>query len=314
MRWSSKALRLGVGILSLPLIVLMRGLFGVLRLIGPDRSAEFGGWLARSFGPLLTNHKTAIANLRASFPEMDDADISRIARAAWDNLGRTGAEYPHLKHLVDFDPDNPVMTGRLEVSGIEHFLALRDDDRPGIIFAAHLANWELPAVVAARYGLNVTAVFRAPNNAFARRLVAEMRSETMGGLEATGRGSAFKFRRILEEGGHLGALVDQRFRKGVSVPFFGRPALTNPLLAKLARQFDCPVHGVRVIRLPENRLRIELTPPIAFPRDESGMIDESRAIEIMTATVEGWVREYPEQWLWMHRRWRAKPSSRRVPT
>ncbi len=315
MRWSSKARRLGAGIVSVPLIALVRGLFGVLRVIGPDRSADIGGWLARNFGPLLKNHQTAITNLRAAYPEKDDADIHRIARAAWDNLGRTGAEYPHLKDLIDFDPDNPAMKGRLEVSGIEHFMTLRNDGRPGIIFAAHLANWELPAVVAARYGLDVTAVFRPPNNTIARDFITVVRSQTMGSLEASGRGSAFKFRDVLEDGGHLGALIDQRFKRGVSVPFFDRPALTNPLLAKLARQFDCPVHGVRVIRLPQNRLRIELTPPFDFPRDDSGLIDESRAIEIMTATVESWVREHPDQWLWMHRRWRSgKPISHQEPS
>ena len=129
-----------------------------------------------------------------------------------------------------------------------------------------------------------------------------------------GRGSAFKFRKILEEGGHLGALVDQRFKKGVSAPFFGRPAVTNPVLAKLARQFDCPVHGVRVIRLPQNRLRIELTPPFDFPRDSAGLIDETRAVEVMTATVESWVREHPDQWLWMHRRWRSKKRAKSPPS
>lgn len=306
---------LGLNLVSAILLALARGLYGVMRLIGPDRSTAIGGWLARNFGPFLKNHRIAIANLRAAFPEKDDADIDRIARGAWDNLGRTGAEYPHLQELVDFDWYNPEKVGRLEVSGIEHFMALRDDGRPGIIFAAHLANWELPAVVAARYGLDVTVVFRAPNNALARELVSEVRSETMGGLEASGKGSAFRIRKVLEDGGHLGALVDQRLGKGVSVPFFNRPAPTNPLLAKLARQFDCPVHGVRVIRLPAGRLRIELTPPLDLPRDSSGQIDVQGAIEMMTETVESWVREHPDQWLWMHQRWRPREArSRRRPS
>jgi len=64
------------------------------------------------------------------------------------------------------------------------------------------------------------------------------------------------------------------------------------------------VHGVRVIRLPGQRFRLELTPPLELPRDAAGEIDVQGAIAMMTAVVEGWVREHPEQWLWMHRRWR----------
>ena len=84
----------------------------------------------------------------------------------------------------------------------------------------------------------------------------------------------------------------------------GRPALVNPLLAKFARRFDCPVHGIRVIRLPRHRFRLELTPPLDLPRDADGRSTSPGAMQAMTRMVEGWVREHPEQWLWMHRRWR----------
>jgi KDO2-lipid IV(A) lauroyltransferase len=83
----------------------------------------------------------------------------------------------------------------------------------------------------------------------------------------------------------------------------------NPILGKFARRFDCPVHGVRVIRLPNHRFRLQLTPPLDLPRDPDGQINAEAAMQAMTAVVESWVREHPEQWLWMHRRWRA-PASR----
>ena len=85
----------------------------------------------------------------------------------------------------------------------------------------------------------------------------------------------------------------------------GRPALVNPILGKFARRFDCPVHGVRVIRLPDHRFRLQLTPALDLPRDADGQINVQGAMQAMTPVVEGWVRENPEQWLWMHRRWRA---------
>ncbi len=285
------------------MIPLIRALVWLARLLGPARSAAVGAGMLRSIGPLLPAHRTALANLRAAFPDWPAAEHRRIALEAWDNLGRVGAEYAHLDTLFDYDPE---ATGplRTEVAGIEHFFALRDDGEPGLIFSAHLANWELPAICAARFGLDATAVFRPPNNPAAARLVQEVRRRSMGGLAASTPGAVFAMRDVVEQGGHLGQLIDQHFTRGVVVQFLGRPCLANPLLAKLVRHYECPVHGVRVVRLPEGRFKLDLTPPLELPRAADGTIDVPGAMQAMTAVVEAWVRENPGQWLWMHRRWR----------
>ena len=293
------------------MIGVVRAVFTLARALGPDRSREVGAALARAVGPLLPQHRTALANVRAAFPEKGEAEVRAIVKGAWDNLGRTGAEYAHLAELFDFDDQNP-QGGRTEVVGIEHFLALRDDGKPGLIFAAHLANWEMPAICAARYGLEATAVFRPPNDQAVAHVVHEVRSQTMGGLEAARRGAAFAMQGVLERGGHLGMLIDQHFTRGVIVDFLGRPALTNPLLGKFARHYDCPVHGVRIVRLPGHRFKVELTPPLSLPRDPNGQINVQGAMQAMSDVVAGWVREHPEQWLWMHRRWRVKAFSGEV--
>lgn len=290
-------------------IGMIRTLFAGLRLLGPERSSDLGGWLLRTVSPLIPVNRVALANIREAFPEKDEAEVRSIARGAWENLGRVAGEYAHLKTLFDYDYHNPDKPSRVEVKGIEHFIALKDDERPGLIFSTHLANWELPAICAAAYDLETTAVFRAPNDPAIAAVVHEIRSGAMGGLAAAKQGAAFAMQGVLENGGHLGMLIDQHFTRGVVVPFFGRPALTNPIMGKFARRFECPVHGVRVIRLPNHRFRLELTPPLDLPRDANGEIDVQGAMAMMTAVVEGWVREYPEQWLWMHRRWRPKMIS-----
>jgi Kdo2-lipid IVA lauroyltransferase/acyltransferase len=291
------------GLAEAAMVGLVRALFAALRALGAARSSALGGRIARTLGPLFPAHRTAQANVRAAFPGIDAASAGRIVAGAWDNLGRTAGEYPHLGALFDYDPEAPA-PGRVEVVGIEHFLRLRDDGLPALIFSAHLGNWELPAICAARFGLDATAVFRAPNDRAIAQVIHEVRRETMGGLEAARAGAAFAMQGVLERGGHLGMLVDQHFTRGVVVEFLGRPALVNPVMGKFARRFDCPVHGVRVIRLPDHRFRLELTPPLDLPRDAAGEIDVQGAMQAMTTIVEGWVREHPEQWLWMHRRWR----------
>jgi Kdo2-lipid IVA lauroyltransferase/acyltransferase len=305
--------RLGSRLAEAVMIGSVRAVFALARALGPERSSDIGGALARAFGRFLPQHRTALANLRAAFPEKPEAEIRAIARGAWDNLGRTGAEYAHLAKLFDYDHDYPDR-GRIEVEGVEHFIALRDDGKPGIIFSAHLSNWELPAICAARYGLAATAVFRPPNDPAVAHVVHEVRSQTMGGLEAARQGAAFAMQGVLERGGHLGMLIDQHFTRGVIVEFLGRPALTNPILAKFARQYRCPVHGARVIRLPDHRFKLELTPALELPRDADGEIDVQGAMQAMTRVVEAWVREHPDQWLWMHRRWRVPAGAGLKPT
>jgi Kdo2-lipid IVA lauroyltransferase/acyltransferase len=285
------------------MIGVVRGVFALARALGPDGSSAVGGAIARRLGPLLPQHRIGLENLRAAFPGKSEAEIRAILAGAWENIGRLGAEYPHLGQLFDYDHYSGEI-GRIEVDGIEHFIALAEDGKPALIFSAHLANWELPPICAARYGLDATVVFRPPNEPAAAHVLHEIRSQTMGGLEAARQGAAFAMRGVLERGGHLGMLIDQHFTRGVTVDFLGRPAFTNPIMGKFARAFDCPVHGVRVIRLPAGRFRLQLTPALDLPRDAEGLVDVQGAMQAMTRVVEDWVREHPEQWLWMHRRWR----------
>ena len=301
-------------IAGVPMVLLVRGLFALARALGPERSSDVGAFLTRTFGQYLKQNRIALKNVRAAFPEKSEAEVVAIVRTAWSNLGRTAAEYPHLATIFDFDPDATV-PGRIEVDkeSIARFVELMEDGKGALLFSAHLGNWELPAVCAARFGLETTAIFRPPNDPATARLVAEIRSGTMGGLAAsTGAGAAYSIANVLEEGGHLGQLIDQHFSRGVVVDFMGRPALTNPLMAKLARHYEVPVHGARVIRLHGHRFRLEITPALDLPRDSEGQIDVKAATQAMTKVVEGWVREYPEQWLWMHRRWRESAEQAAV--
>jgi KDO2-lipid IV(A) lauroyltransferase len=146
-------------------------------------------------------------------------------------------------------------------------------------------------------------MYRRPNNPHAASKVAEARKEFGKNLVASGAGASFQLMSALERGDHVGLLVDQKFRRGIDIPFFGKNAKTNPLLAKLARRYNCPVHGARTVRLPNGRFRLEITDELVLPRDSNGDVDIRGTTELVTNVVEGWVREYPEQWLWMHRRW-----------
>jgi KDO2-lipid IV(A) lauroyltransferase len=126
----------------------------------------------------------------------------------------------------------------------------------------------------------------------------------MGTLIPAGRDAPWRLAEALRKGQHVAMLVDQYWTGGVEVTFFGRKTRANPTLARLLRQIECPVHGVRIIRLPGNRFRAELTEEIPPGRDANGKIDVQGMTQAITNVIEGWIREHPEQWLWLHRRWR----------
>jgi KDO2-lipid IV(A) lauroyltransferase len=280
-------------------------LLRAVRRSDPDRFAELAASLMRRAGPFLPEHRVGRANLRAAYPDKAPAEIEAILGEVWAGLGRLGAEYAHLDRLWDFDAAHP-QECRVEVSEetIERFIHLRDDGRPALIFAAHLANWELPALAAAAYGLETAILYRAPNLGDVASALQQIRAPNMGTLIASAPDASLRLAAALERGGHVGMLVDQHHSRGVDVEFFGRPCKANPLLARLARHFDCPIHGTRVVRLPRHRFRVELTDAVAPARDPRGDVDIQATMQRITAVVETWVREHPEQWLWLHRRWR----------
>lgn len=275
------------------------------RYFDPIKTADLFGAAMRQIGPWLREDKIGRANLTAAFPEKSPEEIEAILSGVWDNLGRLAAEFANLDHVWQYDQDHPER-GRIEITprSIELFEQLRQDGKPALIFASHLGNWELPAVAAAAHGLDSAVLFRRPNVPAADRIVQELRAVKMGTLIAGGATAPFKLAEALQKGQHVGMLVDQWFSNGPEVTLFGRKTRANPLLARLLRQIDCPVHGVRIIRLPNHRFRAELTEEIRPIRDAKGNIDVQGTMQVITSTIESWVREYPEQWLWLHRRWR----------
>jgi KDO2-lipid IV(A) lauroyltransferase len=127
----------------------------------------------------------------------------------------------------------------------------------------------------------------------------------MGQLIATSLDAPVKLARLLQSGTHVGMLADQHYTRGVEVTFFGRKCLANPLVAMLARQTGLPIYGMRVVRKDDgNSFWGEVSKPVEAVYDAKGNFDIQGTMQAVTAVIESWVRENPEQWLWLHRRWR----------
>ncbi|MCF1448624.1 lipid A biosynthesis lauroyl acyltransferase [Agrobacterium vitis] len=282
-------------------------LLTLLKLFPADKALNGADRLVRFIGPKLKRHRLMLTNLRNAFPEKSEAEIETVALAAWGNMGRQIAEYVFLDELFDFDPDK-LGKGRVEVSGIPIFMDLLENPRPFIVFTGHTGNFEMLPVAGAAFGLYVTVLFRPPNNPYIAEMVFDFRRARMGNLVPSHAGSSFHLARQLEAGKGVGVLVDQKFKKGQPTTFFGSEVRTNPLLAKLVRQFGCDIYPARCIRLPGNRYRLEIEPKMDIPKDGQGRVDVQATAQMLNDKVESWVREYPEQWLWYHDRWNIKKT------
>jgi Kdo2-lipid IVA lauroyltransferase/acyltransferase len=273
---------------------LLLGLLGWLPL---DTASAIGGALARLVGPWLGVSNRARRNLRAALPALAAPQIEAILRGMWDNLGRVAAEYPHLRHIRVFETD-----GRVETRGLEHLDQALAAGRRVILFGGHLGNWEIAALAAGEYGLDIAQIYRAANNPLIDRLIARLRGES-GELIPKGAIASRRAVAALRRGGHVSLLADQKLNEGIAVPFFGRPAMTASALALLALRFDCAVLPARVERLHGAHFRLTLYPPLDLPRSGDRDADVAALMRMVNETLEGWIRERPEQWFWVHSRW-----------
>jgi KDO2-lipid IV(A) lauroyltransferase len=273
------------------LLLLAVGFFRVLPL---DAASALGGLAARTVGPRLRVSNVARRNLARAFPERSSGELETLLRGVWDNVGRTAAEYPHLARIA---------ATRVEIVGLATAKAARDDGKPGIFFSAHMANWEVLGAVAARSGLPLTLVYRALNNELADRLLRFLRRDVSKQLLRKGPSGARDALAALKGGAHLGLLVDQKMNDGIAAPFFGRPAMTAPALAQLAYRYDCPVIPAQTIRLKGARFRVIVHDPLTLARTGDRNADILATMSAVNLLVEEWIRQAPEQWLWLHKRW-----------
>jgi Kdo2-lipid IVA lauroyltransferase/acyltransferase len=279
-------------------------ILGIIRLLPPKPAINALDRAARRIGPWLGRHRVAMHNLRRAYPEKAETELEAIARGMWGNMARLIAEYVFLDQIFDYDPHSE-KSGLVEVEGREIFERLREETRPRIYFTAHTGNFELLPICAATFGLEVTALFRPPNNPYIAKKVLEARRTNMGHLVPSKAGAVWSLASVLSDGGSVGMLVDQHFYNGIPAQFFGRTALTSPLLPRLARQFDADIYPARCVRLPGGRFRLELQERIELPKTANGKIDIDASAQLLNDITEGWVREHPDQWMWFHKRWKG---------
>ena len=266
------------------------------------RAALVCGAAARWVGPMLRGHRHARDQLRAAFPAMGAREVRPVLRGMWDNIGRTFGEYGHIPELMEFSADtSDTAQVVMDKRTAELLRCVGSERRGALMFAAHLGNWEIPAMAARVIGREIALVYKPQPSKVMTDALIQTRSLFAGRLIHARPMAPREMLNALRDGWLVGMLVDQHFAGGVEVSFFGHTCRVNPILARLARSQNWPVYGARTVRLPNQKHRFELVGPLEFARDAGGKVDVQGAMQTVFGVIETWIREHPEQWMWVHR-------------
>jgi len=248
--------------------------------------------------------RVGLRNLEIAFPQMKPGERIRLLRAEFDNLGRLLAEcclFPRYRRET--------VAQIATYEGLEHYLEARQRGKGVLLLTAHLGGWEVGSFVHSLNGYPVREVVRPLDNPYINRLVEDYRTRhgnTTVGKQNFARGLLAAMR----AGETVGVLMDTNMTppQGVFVPFFGVPACTACGVARVALHTDAAVVPAFTIwDQSAGRYRIQFEPALTLVRSGDDDADSLANTAQFTRVIEDFVRRYPDQWLWVHRRWKTRP-------
>jgi len=257
-------------------------------------ASGLGAILGRFFKYILPKkQKIALYNLKKCFPEKSDAERRQIASKMWIHLGRMAGEMPHAKQILK----------HIKVYGLEYIEAIKNDGKGGFLASGHIGNWELAGPLTTSFGVPLHLVYRAANNPWIEKFIFQNRN--LGGVQLIPKGAsgAKKMIELLKSNEHIGILCDQKLREGIDVPFFGHLVKTAPAIANLALKFDLPIIPARVVRDKGAHYSCYYYKTLKLPNTGDKTADTYEIMCQINKILEDWIRERPEQWLWIHHRW-----------
>lgn len=272
-----------------------------LRALSPAARAWLAGAVAALAWALRIRRRVALDNLAHAFPEKSPAERAALAKGVYRTMALAALESVTSDLMSDADIERAVAV--VDWKGLDHLLATR---QPVLIASAHFGSWELFAEVMARRGIAFAAVVRPLAGAFNEWVVENRRR---AGVELIlQRGALQQMLKALKRGLAVVQLIDQSLpaKDGVFVPFFGRLASTTPALSMAAIRAKAPVYVVLAARAGDG-LEMTVEGPIPVPHTGDRRGDLTAHTAQLTRIIEAGIRRHPEQWLWLHRRWKVAP-------
>ena len=277
--------------------------FGLLPRPVAHRAARTLAWLG--FHLARRQRRSGLHNLRMALPEMTEAGRERILRACFQNLGRLLVEFTHFPQL------NKTNISRYVVhDGLDNYLEGLKRGRGVIFMTAHFGAWELSSFAHAVYGFPLKFIVRPIDNRRVEALISSYRTAS-GNVPIDRRSAGRDVLKALRQNEAVGILFDQNTTRseGVFAKFFGIPAATTPGIALFAlRTGAAVVPGFLIWDAELQKHRLRLDPPVELINTGDLDRDVLENTKLFNKILEGYIRKYPDQWLWIHRRWKTRPE------
>jgi KDO2-lipid IV(A) lauroyltransferase len=284
---------------------LLRGLVAASRLLPLPVLRRVGCLTGRAALPFARRDRgRAFAHIARAFPERDEAWRRALARRCAGHLGTVLGE---VAWLWSASPE--AVLARTEFVGLEHLTRGLRPDRGAVFITGHCGNWEWLNLGLGAFGVQMTVAAREVYDPRLDEVARRLRGRFGGETALRGRDAGGRLVKALHQGRVVGLLIDQDIdAPGVFVEFFGQPAWTPSGAALLALRTGSSVVTGFATRLPDGRMRLSFSPPLEVPSGADLDTDVARLTAILTAHIERQVRAHPEQWVWMHRRWKHQPG------
>lgn len=274
--------------------LVLRGMIGLALALPYSWRVPLMGWFSRRIAARLAGYRRrARNNLAMVFPDIPVAERHRIADASCDNSGRTLIENYSTRELLARMREAPIAG-----PGLAALEAARQGGRPAILVSGHFGNYEAARAALVGRGFTIGGLYRPMKNAFFNDHYVRTMQAFGGPVFPQGRQGTAGFVRHLKAGGHLVLLFDQNVHGGRLLPFLGRPAATALSAAELALRYGAVLIPFYATRKADGlTFDIELEAPVPAS-------DPVQMTMALNASLEARIRRTPEQWLWIHRRWR----------
>ena len=245
----------------------------------------------------------ALHNLARSFPGKNHQEIIAIAKKSYASFARIIAEFPDILCLNENN-----FSKWVNIIGLDNYHSAQREGRGVILFGAHYGNWEMGNAALALVTSPFVFVYRLLDNPLMEKIITGVRS-SYGNISLSKKKNMRKMISLLKNGGTINILIDQNvfLSEGVFVDFFGRKAATTSGLALLALYTDATVLPAFTGRLPNGKYLLEIGPKVAIINSGERDADVLANTQKFTAIIEEQIKKHPEQWLWLHRRWKTKP-------
>jgi len=279
--------------------IIVKIALGFFLLFKPQKASDLGAKIAKFVGKKISVNKLAYKNISNALPDLSEHEKLKILDDMWDNLGRIVGEYGHIAKFSQSELENYYTISEESKARLEKMLSSK---KGGIVFGAHLGNWEIGPKIFLKYGLNISTVYRPLNNPYVEKLTAKMRGVDLIGKSTKG---SRKIVTNIKNGSYVIILADQKVTEGKAVQFFNDLAITTTSIARIALKYDIDLIPARSVRIDKKfKFMVETTEPLKFEKSDDFEDDVLRLTRKINMQIEDWIKEYPSQWFWVHNRWK----------